>query len=112
MTKHDLKARPIFHYTERRIRAHLAISYMAYSCVRYLEHKVKKIRKTKFSPQEINRALANRLCIIFQDEKNDQIYGMPTAYTKEMDIIYRSMGVKPEKKTFLISQKSQKTAKT
>ena len=41
ITKHDLKVRPIFHWTPNRIRAHLVISFMAFTCVRHLEHRVK-----------------------------------------------------------------------
>ena len=35
ITKHDLKVRPIYHWTPRRIRAHLGIAFMAFACVRH-----------------------------------------------------------------------------
>ena len=38
--KHDLKVRPVFHWNESRIRAHLAICFMAFCCVRHLEYRV------------------------------------------------------------------------
>ena len=31
ISKHDLKVRPIFHWTPNRIRAHLAIAYLAFA---------------------------------------------------------------------------------
>ena len=31
--KHDLKIRPVFHWKPRRIRAHIAICYMAFCCL-------------------------------------------------------------------------------
>ena len=34
--KHDLKVRPIYHFKESRIRAHLAIAFMSFCCVRHL----------------------------------------------------------------------------
>ncbi len=33
INKHDLKVRPIFHWNPARIRAHIAIAFMAYTCV-------------------------------------------------------------------------------
>ena len=39
--KHDLKVRPIYHWTPNRIKAHIAISFMAFVCVRYLEYRIR-----------------------------------------------------------------------
>ena len=36
ITKHDLKIRPIYHWKPSRVKAHLAISFMAYTLVRHL----------------------------------------------------------------------------
>ena len=41
ITKHDLKIRPIYHWKPSRVKAHLAISFMAYTLVRILEHRVR-----------------------------------------------------------------------
>ena len=41
IAKNDLKVRPIYHWTPKRIRAHLAIAYMAFACVRHLAYRVK-----------------------------------------------------------------------
>ncbi len=49
ITKHDLKVRPIYHWTPRRIRAHLAIAYMAFACVRHLAYRVKLQKKRNLS---------------------------------------------------------------
>ena len=38
--KHDLRVRPIWHWTSDRIRAHIAISFMAFACVRHLAFRV------------------------------------------------------------------------
>ncbi|WP_419739711.1 IS1634 family transposase [Ruegeria sp.] len=34
--KHDLKIRPIYHWSPRRVRAHIAICYMAFCCLQHL----------------------------------------------------------------------------
>ena len=41
ITKHDLKVRPVYHWTPRRTRAHMAIAYMAFAYVRLLAYRVK-----------------------------------------------------------------------
>ena len=40
ITKHDLKMRPIWNWNENRIRAHIAIAFMAFACVRHLAYRV------------------------------------------------------------------------
>ena len=58
ITKHDLKIRPIYHWKPSRVKAHLAISFMAYTLVRHLEHRV-RLQYVKLSPQRIRQLLLN-----------------------------------------------------
>ncbi len=41
--KHDLRIRPIFHWKPSRIRAHLAICYLAFVCVQQLEYRLRQL---------------------------------------------------------------------
>ena len=41
ISKHDLQIRHIYHWSPRRIEAHIAICYMALVLVRHLEYRVK-----------------------------------------------------------------------
>ena len=50
ITKHDLRVRPIWHWTPDRIRAHIAISFMAFACVRHLAYRV-AVQKRRMSPR-------------------------------------------------------------
>jgi len=56
INKHDLKVRPIFHWKPERIKAHMAISFMAFTCVRNLEYRI-KLQYKKLSPEVIRREL-------------------------------------------------------
>ena len=59
ITKHHPKVRPIYHWTPGRIRAHLAIAYMAFTCVRYLAYRVKIQKETQPVPRsDQGRAVA------------------------------------------------------
>ena len=60
VNKHDLKVRPIHHWTPRRIRAHLAIAYMAFACVRHLAYRVRLQKKRSLSPEEIRSRRGRR----------------------------------------------------
>lgn len=71
ITKHDLKIRPIYHYKESRVKAHLAISFMAYTLVKHLEHRV-RLQYKKLSPQRIRTALLGVQESLLYDTKKQQ----------------------------------------
>jgi len=96
ITKHDLRVRPIYHHKESRIKAHLAISFMAYTLVRHLEHRV-RLQYKKLSPQRIRTALLGVQESILYDTKNDKKFGLPSNTTVDAEKIYKLMGVKLNK---------------
>ena len=49
----DLKIRSIFHWSPRRIYAHIAISYIAYCCYKVVEFKVNQKASEKISHRVI-----------------------------------------------------------
>jgi transposase len=56
ISKHDLRMRPIFHWTPRRIKAHIAICFMAFSLIRTLQSKLRRDYKL-LSPEKIRDEL-------------------------------------------------------
>ena len=103
ITKHDLWARPIFHWSERRIRAHLAMSFMAYACVRHLADRV-AVQKQPLSPNVIQTALTRRQCSVLHDPENnthDAIPSMPSAETRAIDA---TLGVETTTRPFDIKK--------
>jgi transposase len=101
ITKHDLRVRPIYHHKESRIKAHLAISFMAYTLVRHLEHRV-RLQYKKLSPQRIRTALLGVQMSILYDTKNDKKFGLPSSVTIDAEKIYRLMEVKANKIPYLL----------
>jgi len=93
ITKHDLKVRPIYHWTPRRIRAHLAIAYMAFACVRHLAYRVKLQKKRNLSPQAIREALLHRQCSVLRHTGTGQRYAIPSSATTEAQLIYEALGL-------------------
>lgn len=102
ITKHDLKIRPIYHWKPNRVKAHLAISFIAYTLVRHLEYKIKLLYK-KLSPEKIKQLLLGVQCSILYDTKTNKKYSMPSHLDNEQKKIYKIMGVTPQLKTRKIS---------
>ena len=100
--KHDLKVRPIFHWTESRIRAHLAIAFMAFCCVRHLAYRV-ALQYKKLSPEVIRRELAHVQVSLLEDQNTQSIYGMPSSVSPDAEKIYQVMGIKPVTTAYRIS---------
>jgi len=95
ITRHDLKVRPIFHWTPRRIRAHLAISYMAFACVQHLAWRLRLQKGPGLSPETVRDALLNRQCTIFKHaRKPDERYVMPSPASPETQKIYDALGLR------------------
>ena len=92
ITKHDLKIRPIYHWKPSRVKAHLAISFMAYTLVRYLEYRV-RLQYVKLSPERIRKLLLSVQTSIYKDTKNKTKYSMPSLMSEEVKKIYKLMEV-------------------
>ena len=92
ITKHDLKIRPIYHWKPSRVKAHLAISFMAYTLVRYLEYRV-RLQYKKLSPEKIRQILLSVQTSILYDTTTDKKFAMPSKVSDDSKIIYNLMGV-------------------
>jgi len=93
ITKHDLKIRPIYHWTPKRVKAHLAISFTAYMLTRYLEFKV-RLQYKKLSPQVIRNLLLNIQKSIVYDKEKKIKYILPSKIKPDAKKIYNLMEVR------------------
>ena len=92
--KHDLKVRPVFHWNESRIRAHLAICFMAFCCVRHLEYRV-RLQYQPLSPKVIRRELSHVQVSLLTHTQTGAVYAMPSSVSLHANKIYRVVGLKP-----------------
>lgn len=93
ITKHDLRIRPIYHWTPKRVRAHIAISFMAFTCVRYLEYRL-GVQYQKTSPEQIRKSLMGVQASILLDTKEQKEYLLPLPLDPTARQIYRALGIK------------------
>ena len=93
ITKHDLKVRPIYHWTPSRVRAHIAISFMAFACIRQLMYRI-KLQHKALSPAVIRNALIHVQHSVFKHKRTQKRYVMPAQINPEAKKIYAVMGLK------------------
>lgn len=101
ISKHDLSMRPIFHWTPRRIKAHIALCFMALVCVRTAEYRV-ALQYKKLSPQAIRRALLDLEVSILRDHKTNKVYALPSRAAQDAKKIYQIMGLRWSDTPYLI----------
>ncbi len=90
--KHNLAARPIYHWTEKRIRAHVLICFMSLVLERHLYARLKKAQ-TPMSSTQIHNSL--RMCknIILQDSETFRVFQISTNKPIEAKQIYDLVGL-------------------
>ena len=92
ISKHDLRVRPIYHWTAPRIRAHVALCFMALCCVRHLMYRV-KLQQGVMSAEAIRRALLSVQLSVYRDVSTGRCYELPGRWQSEVEKLYRTMGV-------------------
>lgn len=92
ITKHDLKVRPIYHWTPARIRAHIAIAFMTLLCVRHLHYRV-ALQARPLSPEVIRNALVHVQHSVLQHQRTKRRYAIPSTMSEVARTLYRVMGL-------------------
>ena len=92
VAKHDLQIRPIYHWTPRRIMAHIAMAFMSLLCVRHLEYRV-KMQFKKMSPKAIRDCLVEVGYSVLHHIHTKKRYAIPSKIDTEARKIYRLMGL-------------------
>jgi len=93
ISKHDVKMRPIYHWTDKRIQAHIAICFMALSCMRFAEYEI-AARYKKISPLEIRRQLKQVQTSILKDKSTNKLYALPSKIQEDAYKILRLYDIK------------------
>jgi transposase len=94
VSKSDLKFRPIYHWTHDRVRAHVAICFLALLMERYLEKHLRIRRHVRLSAQRIKDALLKVNSTIIKDTEGDKLYRFPSRLSKDAREIYKALDLK------------------
>jgi transposase len=103
VTKHDLAIRPVFHFKQQRVRAHIGICFIAYSLVKNLEYRV-GLQYKRLSIESIRNLLIHVQTSILFDRKKKIRYGLPSKIEKDVKKIYELMGIKRSVTPYIIEK--------
>lgn len=105
VTKHDLSVRPVFHWKPERVKAHFAISFIAYTLVKYLEYRV-KLQYKKMSPERIRQTLIKVQTSVLYDHTKKIRYGFPSRMSDDAKKIYKICQTKRHSSVYIIEKSS------
>jgi len=93
INKHDLKMRPVYHWTPERIRAHISICFLAYTLAKQATYQI----AAQFEPMSFER-LRNELLhvqssIVF-DQRSGKKFVIPAKLTEAHRRIYSAFGLR------------------
>jgi len=97
LNKHDLRMRPIYHWKERRIKAHFLICYLSYTLASYIKFKLKE-NGVNLSFEVIRDELLKSEASVLLDQRSRKKFLLPSKSTENQRKIYGTFGlVKQEK---------------
>jgi len=104
ISKHDLKMRPIFHWTPHRIKAHISICFMAFSLIRTLQFKLKK-QYLSLSPEKVRDELMRVQSSILRHTKTDERFVVPSKSGAHISGIYKTLEMQYSSVPYRLCQK-------
>jgi len=87
------KMRPIYHWTEKRIRAHISICFIAYALVKQALHRI-RIQYMPMSLEQLRNELSHTQSSIIMDVSTKKKYCIPSKITKNQKKLYQIFGLK------------------
>lgn len=110
--KSTLRVRPIFHWTARRVRAHIAICYLAFALLRILRWRFHRQHPTHggLSEQAIIDALVAVRATLVRDPATNNLFLIPSRITQDQRMLYATVSVPLSRKTVLVPPSSAPAA--
>jgi transposase len=90
--KHDLRMRPVFHWTPDRIKVHIAICFVAFSLIKFLQHLLKRETGKNYSARRISIELDTvQQSILYDINNRTNKYVIPSKSSEDVLKIYDAM---------------------
>ena len=97
VNKHDLKMRPIFHWKPQRIKAHIAICFLAYTLAKQAVYRVNQqapLGENRLSFKQLRNELLHAQSSLLRDIESKKKYLLPSNVTGNQKKIYKVFGLK------------------
>jgi transposase len=91
INKHTLSMRPIYHFKPDRIKAHIALCFMAFSVLRHMEYHVKLTQKITLDV--LLDELMHIQASYYRHIPTGKVYRMPGKFSQTASKIYKSFRV-------------------
>ena len=91
INKHLLKMRPIFHWKQERIHAHIAMCYMTFAILRHLQYRVSLTQK--ISHETIIEELMNVQASIHIHKRTKDLYRVSGYFSHIARKIYKTLDI-------------------
>ena len=88
--KHDLRVRPVFHWTAKRIKAHIATCFVAFALIRFVQYKIKQKTSEAFSAERIREELYRIQDSVLINTADNLKYVIPSKPGKDAIKIYEA----------------------
>lgn len=93
INKHNLKMRPIYHWTEKRIESHVALCYMSFAVLKLIQYKV-ELTQIRYSVQDVLDVMLSVQASIHVHKKTGDKYRLPSSMSNNARCIYRAFDIK------------------
>ena len=92
--KSTMRVRPVYHWKEPRVKAHIAICFTAFALLRILRYRYNCGRggRAKLSDEQILTCLSKVEGTLLHDPHLDNQFLVPSPVTKEIKALYRTVG--------------------
>ena len=90
VNKHNLKMRPIYHWTESRIKAHISICFIAYTLVKQALYRLSVQKDMDISFERLRNELLHVQSSILVEKNTKERYVLPSKVTVNQKKIYKA----------------------
>jgi transposase len=92
INKHNLQMRPIYHFTPKRIQAHILLCYMVFTLIRHVQFKLQRMN-LQMSVHRIIDAVRDVQASILLDETSNNRYRMLSSLSEDAAAIYQIFNI-------------------
>jgi transposase len=92
INKHNLRMRPIYHFTPKRIQAHILLCYRVFTLIRQTQFRLQQAN-IQMSVHRIIDALRDVQASILLDERNNNRYRMLSRLSEDAAAIYKTFKI-------------------
>jgi transposase len=101
INKHTLSMRPIYHFKPERIKAHIALCFMAFSVLRNMEYQIRLTQK--ISLEVMLDELAHIQASFYRHIPSGKLYRMPGKFTHNASKIYKAFQIQRNNRAQVLS---------